>query len=135
MVLFQIMMGNFSFMLAKKFFQNVIETWKNGDVSHFEEIYSPDVRGALNQETSLTYTDIKNRFLYTSTHNINREFDIKEILIDGNKAALFFRYTAYDTKLKQAVDAPTLWIFTLKQEKISHVEILTSLQFNYHDTA
>lgn len=120
-------------MLTKDFFQKVIETWKNGEISHFDEIYAPDVCGTLNQETNLTYADIKNRFLYTSTHNINREFDIKEILIEGNKAFLFFRYTAYDTKLKKAVDAPTVWLFTLKKRKISRVEILTSLQFNYHD--
>ena len=122
-------------MLTKKFCQRVIESWKNSEIRQFDEFYALDVTGMINQEINLTYSDIKNRFLYTQSHNINREFEIKEILIEDNKAALFFRYTAYDTKLKEAINAPILWIFTIDQEKIRHVEILTSLQFNYHDKA
>lgn len=128
-------MGATATMLTKKFCQRVIETWINSDVSQFDALYSLDITGMINQEISLSYSDIKNRFLYTGAHNTNREFEIKEILIEDNKAALFFRYTAYDTKLQQAINAPTLWIFTIEQEKICHVEILTSLQFNYHDKA
>ena len=118
--------------LSKRFCQEVIEAWKTNDIAQFDALYSIHVNGMINQETKLNYADIKNRFLYIGVHNIDRQFEIKDMLIEENKAALFFCYTAYDTRLQQPINAPTLWILTIDQEKICHVEILTSLKFNYH---
>lgn len=110
---------------------HIIHAWESGSIAEFTNVYANNATGRIDLNTQLNYQDIKNRFKYVAANNTQRHFDIKNILIQGNQAMIFFCYTAYDKRLKQKVIAPTMWLFTIKDNKIIHVEILTSLQLNY----
>lgn len=116
---------------GEAFVMRVVNLWKAGDVKGFQQVYAPTVTGSFDLTNPLNYNDIQNRFAYVAANNTDRNFLIKNIMVDGNQVMLFFVYTAYDTKLKQKLFAPTMWLFTIKNNQIVQAEILTSLQLNY----
>lgn len=118
-----------------QFIERLLHVWKKGLVDQIDSLYHSHVSARLNQALQLGYADIKKRFEYVASGNTDRHFKVENLLVEGDKIALFFCYTAFDTKLQEAINAPTLWLLTLDQGKIANLEILTSLQFNYQASA
>ncbi|MDO8953706.1 MAG: nuclear transport factor 2 family protein [Gammaproteobacteria bacterium] len=116
---------------GKKFVEKLFHAWKNGLIDQYDSLYHPNVSARLNQTIPLSYEHINKRFHYVSTSNVDREFKIEDLVVEGDKIMVFFCYSAYDNHLQEAINAPTMWLLTLDQGKIAKAEILTSLQFNY----
>jgi hypothetical protein len=118
-----------SSLLAKRLLENWFKhVWVLADVSHMEDYYAAAVQGEFNRNP-FTRENLEEHCAWCKKNEKITEFEIADVVAEGNKIAFRVRYRFIDQHGKPQ-EAENMGIFHLdKQGKIAKIWVKSSEQF------
>ena len=110
------------------------EVWEPFDDSRLAEFYHRDVLGHHRSQT-LTYSDILNRLAWDRRTRRNPQYEIKELIAEGDRFAIRFSFTTLESPTPENSEFDVVYFYRLRDRKIAEFWLLASADFDYREPA
>ena len=118
---------------ARTWVRNLLtDVWERKNLIKFDEYYHKDVVGHYRGQL-LDYSDVLNRIEYGKAHFADGSFAIDDLIVEGNK--IFERFTYHATLMSsgESFQSSGIYVYHLRDGKISEFWHFSDTPFNYNE--